>query len=385
MGGLNKMGIADKSTIVISTPTDLRFLLSNPVFDDDEEDEEEEEEEEEDDGNKRDYPYRGLNNENVLEKLIKGVEPKEEKLLLCYFDIYADQMVQLDKFTSLPKSIIQKIFKRKKLAIEEKKLFLALISWGKAECKRNDVNVTPNNIREIVDDELRYIRFPLMLLDDISEVVVPTSLLSQDELLMLYQYLGDETENKKSEIQVPWLCKPRVPRLAPKSFSFKFDENRKHSGVTVSKDGLTASSVSGNNWQSVFGNCLLPKKGCYSWNFKLNEYDTTNSWNVVLGVVPDTFTEFDLTRVCGHQSTAGWTFICGNSKTLYLSDPKSYTSSNTTIQKGETVGVQVDMDKGEISFIHNGKNLGVAFKNLPKGLRPSLTLISRQNVTVSFD
>jgi len=414
---IESVGIRDKCTIVITSPNDLRALQERPVFDDDDGDD-----------NEAKDDYSELTNEGVLKKLLEGFEPKEESLLLRYFEIYAEGMMKMDKFVDLPRSSIFKIVKRKRLNIEEKKLFLALVAWGRAELKRNNVVDNPSNLRDTLEAELKYIRFPLIPEQDLSLIVLPTQLLSLQELLKLYRYLGAEPEERE-KLQVPWQTEPRNARRPPNTFHWQFDSERKHPAIKLSKDGRTVETLPQAGWQSIFGNRLLPLKGIFTWYITLDQYDVENTWNIAIGVVSAEFTNWEHTSLCGYDdSSTGWTFIVGNGKKCCNCAPFGYevgqkvydedeekqynTMDNlgellgeskvnikskieqdkgdqgwglsTEVKQGDTIGVRVNMDDGKITFIHNGDNLGVAFWDLPKELRPCLSLVNQQKISLNF-
>jgi len=372
-GTLTDTGIGHKTTIIISTPTDLRSLKTRPVFDDDDDDDDDENKE-------KANIYQGLTHTGVLEKLIQGeMKAKEERLLLRYFDIHTEDMVQHEKFVDLPKDVINKVVKRKRLNIEEKNLFSALVKWGKAECKRTDLEDKPNNLRNILEEEIPFIRFPVMSLEDVSSIVIPTQLLSTEETLQLYLYLGS-TKEKRDTIKMQFNCKSRKPRLPPNFFGFKWDSTRKHSDLVVAKEGTEASTLPNSGWQSVFGDSLIPEWGIFEWYVTLDKYNTSNSYNVAIGIVPESFVDWTHTTLCGYN--IGWTFICGNGKKCCNSPPDEYSSAKFV--QGDKVGVRIDMDKHEISFLHNNTDLGIAWKNLPKSVRPCLSLVQQQVTTLHF-
>lgn len=371
---LTEAGIQNKSTIIISTPVELRLLQSRPLPDDDDNDE--------DDENKKTNPYEELTDLGVLEKLIKGVEDKDQRLLLRYFDIYAKKIVLLDRFLDLPKGLINKIVKRNKLNIPEKDLFSALIKWGKAECKRTDVEDNSENLRQILKDEVPYIRFPTMSLEDVASIVLPTHILSQEEILQIYLFLGTK-ENQRNTIQVPFHYKVRKPRKAPNFFNFKWSKSNKHRTITLSNDDTVTSTDRGSGWQSIFADKQVPDKGVFQWSITLDEYDTRNTYNVVIGVVPSSFSNWSHNTFCGfNTSSTGWTFITGNGMKCHNGEPVEY--SDIVCNEGDKIGVKVDMFKNEISFLHNGRDLGVAWDNVSKSIRPCLSLVQQQRTTLKM-
>jgi len=143
-----------------------------------------------------------------------------------------------DQFLELSRPRIRKIIEDDKLSAEEVHVFEALIRWGKAECKRQSIGDNLEGLTKVLDGLLPLIRFPTMEMGQLATVVGPSNLLSEDHLLLLYQYStmieeadGDdkgkdeelsemelaqiETEKKeleecKKKIEKLWVIKPRA-------------------------------------------------------------------------------------------------------------------------------------------------------------------------------
>ena len=73
-----------------------------------------------------------------------------------------------------------------------------------------------------------------------------------------------------------------------------------------------------------------------------------------------------------NYNKCGWYFDCYDS-TLWSGPPNNYYNNECGPRKekgkyvctGDSVGVVMDMTKGELSFVVNGVNLGVAFEGIP--------------------
>ena len=84
-----------------------------------------------------------------------------------------------------------------------------------------------------------------------------------------------------------------------------------------------------------------------------------------------------------NYNKCGWYFYCGDS-TLYSGPPHNYKGKEYGSRKedgqyfytGDSVGVMMDTAKGELSFVVNGVNLGVAYDGIPldKPLVPCVLL-----------
>jgi len=77
----------------------------------------------------------------------------------------------------LPKDKLIIILRDNKLSISELDLFRAVLSWGKAECKREDKK--EEELPEVLKDVIHHIRFPLMQVQDIATEVSNSKVLDQ--------------------------------------------------------------------------------------------------------------------------------------------------------------------------------------------------------------
>ena len=100
---------------------------------------------------------------------------------------------------------------------------------------------------------------------------------------------------------------------------------------------------------------------------------------ISIGVAPS---DIDQNENCNYDK-CGWYFYCYIS-TLWSGPPHNYENKEYGPRKedgkyvhtGDSVGVVMDTAKGELSFVVNGVNLGVAFDGIPldKPLVPCVLL-----------
>ena len=94
-----------------------------------------------------------------------------------------------------------------------------------------------------------------------------------------------------------------------------------------------------------------------------------NGYNIYVGVAPSEINqnEKESFRKCG------WYFNCFNS-TLVSGFPHSYNGrvygpirvwDGQYVQTGATIGVVMDTANGDLSFVVNGMNFGVAYERIP--------------------
>jgi len=114
----------------------------------------------------------------------------------------------------------------------------------------------------------------------------------------------------------------------------------------------------------------VSKKGKYSWKVRIDK--GTNS-NHMIGVANSLLNQNTPNT---YVNGVGWYFYTYNS-TIYHSSqikPLPYPSSNTFLPIGTIVGVELDLDKRELSFSVDGVSKGVAVRDFPLDKFPTLTL-----------
>ena len=154
------------------------------------------------------------------------------------------------------------------------------------------------------------------------------------------------------------------------------DGNRKY---TVDVKNPRIATFIGGNWCTIIGNTPLPLNKVTSWNIKiLKSYN--NGSNIYVGVAPSNINQ----NKDDNSNKCGWYFYCFHS-TLTSGPPHNYWDKDYGPRKGDgqyvhtgdSVGVVMDMEKGELSFVLDGVNHGVAYEGIPldKPLVPCVLLL----------
>ena len=121
-----------------------------------------------------------------------------------------------------------------------------------------------------------------------------------------------------------------------------------------------------------------------SWSIKILKSKKNNGNWIDIGVAPSDINQNE----DNNYKKCGWYFGCCSS-TLYSGPPHNYSWKEYGLRKeddeyvhtGDIVGVVMDTTKGELSFVVNGVNLGVAFEGIPldKPLVPCAVLCYKEN------
>ena len=133
------------------------------------------------------------------------------------------------------------------------------------------------------------------------------------------------------------------------------------------------------------GNTPIPLNEIVRWSVKLHRIGDSD--DVIIGVIPTTFSPNKHGYFGPSHQKNGW-FLNGRRLMLCSGPPHNYHMENYTnrnrrelrydegIREGDTVGVVMNTTKGELSFVLNGVNLGVAYEGIPldKPLVPCVLL-----------
>lgn len=151
-------------------------------------------------------------------------------------------------------------------------------------------------------------------------------------------------------------------------FLFKWKPGKNYS---LSCYNLIATKTSGGEGYNcnILGDIVLPKNKISKWKIKLRKYglSSNNDWDILIGVGPA-----DMNQNEPDLYLKTWTFLCGNSKISIPSGYyKDYVKKNSKLKEGDIVEVIMNTINGELSFVVNGQNYGVACKvPLNKDLSP---------------
>ena len=146
------------------------------------------------------------------------------------------------------------------------------------------------------------------------------------------------------------------------------------------KSSKIAKKAALKNESAVTGNTFLPYNATLSWEVQVVSSKGSDGKDIYIGVAP-----FDINQTtCKDYESYGW-YICCYNMLLYSGPPQNFKGIKyglcneawgAFVHTGDSVGVVMDTTKGELSFVVNGVNLGVAFNGIPldKPLVPCVLL-----------
>ena len=130
-----------------------------------------------------------------------------------------------------------------------------------------------------------------------------------------------------------------------------------------------ATMLGNGGWGTIMGNMTLPANKVTSWDIKILQSETNDGDGILIGVAP-----FDIDQGYERNTKRGWYLHCWDS-TLWSGLPHNYDLPGKSygprrgcgnyIQAGGVVGVVMDTSEGDLSFIINDVNFGVAYEDVP--------------------
>jgi hypothetical protein len=329
--------------------------------------------------------YKGLTPKNILAKLAEAKEAsaRKKKIMLEFVDIHITSIIKDDSFLKLSKEQLGDFLKSERLNIKEADLFDGVILWAKEQAKSVKSDKKEKEVLlEVMADLMPLIRFPAMSTQDIATRVSPLGLLSNQQILDLFTYLGMRTGgDKKAKLGksiAHFTPKERKGRKPPAWFTW--DQSRKHSSLIVTSDGLTVSSTTTSYYQPIVGTTEM-KEGTFEWEVTLSQF-YVNSYSLNIGVAPSSYSNWSSSQMIGYSGhVPGWCFGAGYGQKW---DNGSQSSYGKTCSQGDRIRVKVDMDAKTLEFFINDSSQGVAFTNLSGSLRPAMSLYGSNTVTTAF-
>lgn len=123
-----------------------------------------------------------------------GMHELANTALLC-IEINAKEVFVTEGFDSLSRDNVLAVFKSERLKANEIDIFNAGIKWSKHQCKLKNIETNAENQRKILGNLLYLIRIPLLTLQEYSQVVVRSGILTADEQLLFYKFFTLKEED----------------------------------------------------------------------------------------------------------------------------------------------------------------------------------------------
>ena len=107
-----------------------------------------------------------------------------EKICWEVIDYNMKEIFDDDTFSELSHELLLEVVKRSSLRIDELSLFKAVDRWATKRCVDETKAVNGANKRSVLGgDLLESVRFPVMSSQEFADVVIPSDILSKDEII----------------------------------------------------------------------------------------------------------------------------------------------------------------------------------------------------------
>jgi hypothetical protein len=309
-----------------------------------------------------------VNKDNVLDLFqIAPTMLGDEEFGLKFIEENAADVLASDAFVKLSKDRLTVILKDDKLAVEEIEVFKALHKWAEAELKRTQVEGA--DLKSIVKDLIKLIRFPTMEINQVATVVAPSGLLEQSQLVGLFSFVSVQDEKVRALLPDPGF--PTQPREGGGA-SFAWSPSKKGRNVTLSNKDLTATT-SGSSWNNglILGTKEF-KNGNHYWEIKID-----HSTDDMVGVVSPTIPH-DVSSAYSSYASQCW-FVHHGSGT-YGGSVGIKSSLDCGARTGDTLGFSLTFNKTSSTFdmgvYKNKKLVGTPFRNIPAPVVAAVELYS---------
>lgn len=90
-------------------------------------------------------------------------------------------------FRDIDHETLSMVLERDTLRIREASLFEAVVRWGRAECQRQFLADSSENLRSILRKALELIRFPLMTVEEFATEVAQSGILTDKEVVRIFR------------------------------------------------------------------------------------------------------------------------------------------------------------------------------------------------------
>lgn len=308
--------------------------------------------------------YQMLSNKMDVENACQIFDIAPECIGDSSFGLYfilnrAKVVFQSEGFTLLRRCRLVDILVRDDLKLQESFIFLAVLRWARATCKREGKDpYDPPSLREVVGPVLKLVRFPLFSLEELGSLTRDCGLLSDAEVLELYTYIAQKEAQEKPLPEVSFNTTPRA------SAELVFKWERCGTNGAIENKGRTISGHSRGYCCSLGNQPMRPNTGKYFWEIKVDAM-TLGDWQCAFGVA----TQQLVMDAYLSSSAMGWAY--------FNQGCRCHASGSSADKYGEVfgtdtvIGMLLDTDEGTLGFFHNSKYLGVAFKGIRVAVWPA--------------
>lgn len=161
-----------------------------------------------------DYLSTTLSPENVcayLENSFLFDEEQERKLKRSCHDVikrHSRIVFHSESFYQSSRETLCQVLRLDRLNVHEVDVFRAVMHWAERKSRDQNLRPTPSNMRTTLGEALFLLHIPVMRIDELTKIVLPTKILSADEENVLFRFMLDrETGPPTDQVPFPRNCR----------------------------------------------------------------------------------------------------------------------------------------------------------------------------------
>jgi BTB/POZ domain-containing protein 1/2 len=126
----------------------------------------------------------------LLDQSILFEEEELKQTILKKIQANASAVLSSEDFSEISHQALHKVLQLNLKITKELEVFEAAMKWAEHKCQALNQPTEGHNQRKVLGDCIYLIRFPTMSLDEFTEVVAPTQVLSESEGYQLMLYIS---------------------------------------------------------------------------------------------------------------------------------------------------------------------------------------------------